>query len=134
MKARGVDCWMGITWEERHRRRAARKKWFGPVYPLLDMLPRPMHVSGCLQAVEDVGWPAPPRSRCTHCPNQSDAEWAELTPAEFEDVCRLEDEWRKVDPHAYAHKSLIPLRQVTLNPAAEGDGLFGGGCQAGMCF
>lgn len=133
-KARGVDCWMGISWEERSRRRAARKLWFAPVYPLLDMLPRPLHVSACVQAVLELGWPEPPRSRCTHCPNQSDAEWAELTPAEFEAVCVREDEWRKVDPHAFAHKPLIPLRQVTLNPAADGDGLFSGGCQAGMCF
>jgi hypothetical protein len=41
---------------------------------------------------------------------------------------------RSVDPHAYLHKSLMPLRMVTLDPADNNGGLFGGGCQAGMCF
>lgn len=130
-KDRGVDCWIGITWEERHRRRGARKKWFAPHYPLLDVLPA--HVSGCLAAVEEVGWPPPPRSRCAHCPNQSDAEWAELSPEEWAAACDLDDEIRQTDPHAYLHRSLKPLRLVTLEPKAE-DGLFGGGCQSGLCY
>lgn len=132
-KLRGVDCWIGITWEERHRRRAAQKKWFAPVYPLLDMLPRPLHVSACLQAVEEMGWPEPPRSRCAHCPNQSDAEWAELTPHEWESACALDESIREVDPHAFLHRQMIPLRLVQLNPKQD-DGLFRGGCQAGMCY
>jgi hypothetical protein len=132
-KESGVDCWIGITWEERHRRRAARKKWFGPVYPLLDMTPRPQHVSALLLAVEELGWPPPPRSRCAHCPNQSDAEWRELTEEEFEAACVLEEEVRRTDPHAFLHRSMMPLRQVTLKPE-EGGGLFSGGCSAGMCF
>lgn len=129
-KRRGVDNWIGITWEERKRRRAARTKWFQPAYPLLDVLP--MHVSVCLQAVEQVGWPAPVRSRCYHCPNQSDAEWAELSPEEWELACQR-DEWiRETDANAFLHKQMIPLRQVVLNPKSD-DGMFGG-CQAGMCF
>lgn len=133
-KARGVDVWLGISWEERHRRRAARSQWLQTAYPLLDMLPRPLHVSACLAAVEEVGWPAPPRSRCSHCPNQSDAEWAELTPVEWEAACALDDSIRQTDPHAYLHRSLTPLRLVQLQPKAESAGLFSGGCQAGMCF
>lgn len=132
-KARGVDCWIGITWEERHRRRGARKKWFGPVYPLLDMMPNPLHVSACLAAVEEMGWPEPPRSRCSHCPNQSDAEWAELDADEWEQACRLDEEIRQTDPHAFLHRSMMPLRMVTLEPKKD-DGLFSGGCQAGMCY
>jgi hypothetical protein len=133
-KEQGVDMWIGISWDERGRRRAPRQKWLVPVYPLLDMLPKCLPVSACLDAVEAVGWPPPPRSRCTHCPNQSDAEWAELSPAEFAAVCDMEDEWRKVDPHAFAHKRCIPLRTVTLEPAEGKGGLFGGGCSSGMCF
>lgn len=130
-KKQGVDNWVGITWEERHRRRAPRKQWLKPVYPLLDVVPT--HVSGCLAAVERVGWPEPPRSRCFHCPNQSDAEWAELTADEWEAACKR-DEWvRETDPHAYLHRSLTPLHLVTLNPKAD-DGLFSGGCSAGTCY
>jgi hypothetical protein len=133
-KKRGVDCWIGISWEERHRRRSPKQKWYQPVYPLLDMLPKCFPVGACLDAVEAMGWPEPPRSRCTHCPNQKDAEWSELTPEEFEAVCKMEDEWRKIDPHAFAHKSCQPLRLVVLNPEEDECGLLGGGCQSGMCF
>lgn len=130
-KARGVDNWVGISFEERKRRRAPRRQWLRPVYPLLDM--RPTTVSGCLAAVQAVGWPAPPRSRCRHCPNQSDAEWAELSPDEFAAACDLEDELRATDGNAFFHKRLIPLRDVTLNVADDNGGLFGG-CSAGTCY
>jgi hypothetical protein len=130
-KERGIDNWVGISWDERRRRRGARRRWFRPVYPLLDM--RPMTVSGCLQAVARVGWPEPPRSRCSFCPNQADAEWAELSEAEFLAACDLEDEIRAVDPNAYFHKKLIPLREVTLDPKDDNGGLFGG-CSAGTCY
>jgi hypothetical protein len=133
-KKRGVDNWIGISWDEKHRRRSSRAQWFRVKYPLLDMLPKLFPVSACLDAVEKQGWPPPPRSRCTHCPNQLDAEWAELTPEEFEAVCDMEDEWRKIDPHAFAHKSCQPLRLVVLNPEEDSCGLIGGGCQSGMCF
>ncbi len=129
-KDSGVDMWVGISWDERHRRRAARRLWLRPVYPLLDVAP--MGVAGCYAAVERQGWPEPPRSRCYHCPNQSDAEWAELTAEEWELACKR-DEWiRQTDPHAFLHKKMIPLRQVTLKP--EESGLFTGGCSSGTCY
>lgn len=130
-KTRGVDNWVGISWEERERRRGQRRKWLRPVYPLLDM--RPTTVSGCLAAVKAIGWPEPPRSRCSFCPNQSDAEWLELTAEEFEAACVTEDEIRAIDPHAFFHKQLIPLRDVMLNPKDDNGGLFGG-CSAGTCY
>ena len=101
------------------------------MYPLLDWLPA--HVSLCLAAVEEMGWPEPPRSRCYHCPNQSDSEWAELTPGEWEEACRLDESIRLVDPHAYLHRSGRPLRLVTLAPESDAGNLFGG-CSAGMCY
>lgn len=130
-KTRGVDNWVGISFEERQRRRGPRRRWLRPVYPLLDM--RATTVSGCLMAVQAVGWPEPPRSRCRHCPNQSDAEWLQLSVAEFEAACALEDEVRTIDKHAWFHKSMIPLRDVTLNADADNGGLFGG-CTAGTCY
>lgn len=131
-KYRGVDNWIGISYEERHRRRQSRTLWFQVKYPLLDMLPRMWPVAACLDAVADVGWPEPPRSRCYHCPNQTDAEWNELDDDEWELACRR-DEWvRETDPHAYLHRSMIPLRQVVLHPDASEKQ--SGGCTAGMCF
>jgi hypothetical protein len=130
-KERGVDNWVGISVDEARRRRAPRRVWIQPVYPLLDM--HRATVSECLTAVRAVGWPEPPRSRCYHCPNQSDAEWAELTPEEFEKACRTDEAIRMVDPHAYLHKKLIPLRRVALDTADDNGGLFGG-CSSGTCY
>lgn len=130
-KERGVDNWVGISFDEARRRRGPRRQWFQPTYPLLDI--RPTRVSGCLEAVARQGWPLPPRSRCHHCPNQSDAEWAELTAEEWEQACRTDEYVRSVDAHAYLHKQMIPLRQVVLNVKNDNGGLFGG-CTSGMCY
>lgn len=129
-KTIGVDNWVGISWDERHRRRSPRRQWIKPVYPLLDSLP--FTVTQCLAAVAEAGWPPPPRSRCHHCPNQSDAEWAELTPEEWESACRTDEYVRSIDPHAYLHRSLTPLRVVTLAPVAGERP--SGGCSAGTCY
>jgi hypothetical protein len=59
-KEQGVDNWIGISWDERHRRRASRTQWLQVVYPLLDMMPKCFPVGACLDAVRDLGWPAPP--------------------------------------------------------------------------
>lgn len=131
-KDRGVDNWIGISRDESHRRRAPRRQWIQPTYPLLDE--RPTTVSGCLMAVARVGWPDPPRSRCEHCPNQSDKEWGELTPEELERACKTDEYIRSIDPHAYLHKKCIPLRMVTFEPSKEDQGMFSGGCTSGMCF
>lgn len=132
-KERGVDCWLGISWEERKRRRSPQTEWYQPAYPLLDWMPKVFSVNACLDAVSEMGWPVPPRSRCKHCPNQQDSEWSELTAEEWDNVCNLEDELRERDPNAFFHKSMIPLRQVQLKPENDTPGLFGG-CSSGMCY
>lgn len=131
-KEKGVDQWMGISWDEKRRRRGPKFKWIQPVYPLLDWLPIAATAQDCIRAVEKIGWDEPPRSRCDHCPNQSDKEWLELTPEEFAKVCDREDKIREKDPNAFFHKSLIPLRMVELKTDDDNDGLFGG-CTSGMC-
>lgn len=130
-KVRGVDNWVGISFDEMHRVRAPRRLWIHPTYPLCFV--RPTRVAGCLAAVERQGWPEPPRSRCEHCPNQSDAEWAELTPEEWERACLTDEYVRSIDPNAFLHKQMIPLRQVTLDAKADNGGLFGG-CSSGTCY
>lgn len=131
-KKRGVNVWVGISKDEASRRRAPRRQWLRSTYPLLDE--RPTHISGCLVAVARQNWPLPPRSRCVHCPNQSDAEWAELDRDEFEEACKTDEMVRATDPHAFLHKSLTPLRMATLNPKDNNGGLFGGGCSSGTCY
>lgn len=129
-KQRGVTSWLGISWDERHRRRSPNRQWYQPAYPLLD---RRWGLNVCLDAAHRAGWPEPPRSSCWFCPNMEDHEWAGLPADEFEDACRLEEAVRERDPHLYFHRSMVPLRVVKLNPQAN-PSLFGGGCKAGMCF
>jgi len=131
-KDRGVDVWLGISLDESTRRRNARRQWIAPAYPLLDVLPT--RLGGCLEAVREAGWPEPPRSRCYWCPNQSDHEWGQLTPEEWEAACDLDDDIRETDPNAFLHRKMIPLRLVTLETTSDQPDLFSGGCRAGMCF
>ena len=129
-KQRGVDVWLGISHDEKRRRRAPSMRWLQQVYPLLDIIP--MHISGCLAAIEKMGWPEPSHSHCSHCPNQPDSQWAQLTPDEWDQACKLDEHIRTINPNVYLHKQMIPLRMVKLDPRPEED--FFGGCQSGMCF
>lgn len=86
-----------------------------------------------IKIVEDMGWPTPPRSRCWMCPNQSDHEWREIRNDHemWQKACEFEDAFRLRDPHAFCHKSGIPLREVDFT---EEDDLFVGKCESGGCF
>jgi len=133
-KQRGVTCWLGITTEEKHRRHGTRKLWFAPSFPLLDVCPS--HVSRAYELAEEFGWPEPPRSCCWMCPNMHNREWRDERdnwPDDFAKACDLDDEIRKVDPHAFVHSSRVPLRMADLGKP-DAPGLFGGGCSSGMCY
>lgn len=69
------------------------------------------------------------------CPNQSNEEWRDLReqlPEEFAKACDLDDSLRIIDPHAFVHRSCVPLREADLGEADE-SGMFGG-CSSGMCY
>lgn len=132
-KVRGVDTWLGITQEEKERRRGPRTKWFHPVYPLLDV--RPSHVSRAYEMCERFGWPAPARSCCWMCPNMQNEEWRTLRdddPEDFAKAVELDAAIRERDPHLFVHKSRVPLALADLGEA-DPPGLFGG-CSSGMCY
>lgn len=88
-----------------------------------------------INAVHQMGWPTPPRSRCWMCPNQSDYEWAEVQrdhPKLFDDAMALDESIRERDPHAFLHSTIQPLRQADLT---QQDDLFSGStCPSGECF
>ena len=129
-KVRGVAMWLGISHDERHRRRAPRRAWLTPTYPLLDAVP--MHVSGCLMAVEKQGWPEPPRSCCWMCPNQGNPEWRALRdghPEQWAQAVALDEAIRETDPHAWVHSSRVPLRLADIDAPDKRRG----GCTEGMC-
>jgi len=132
-KSRGVDSWLGITTEERQRRRAPNTKWFQPAFPLLDAFPS--HVSRVYDICEEFGWPDPVRSACWMCPNLSNAERREIRdndPEDHEKACALDEEIRATDPYAFVHKDCVPLRMADLGKP-DPPGLFGG-CTSGMCY
>jgi len=72
------------------------------------------------------------------CPNQSDKEWLEVKknrPDEFQKAVKLEQEIQSDDPHAWLHKSCVPLDQVDFDKNHQDD-LFDSGlyCSSGVCF
>lgn len=88
----------------------------------------------CIQFVESMGWPTPPRSSCYMCPNHSDHEWRKLIaerPDEFQKAVEIEREIHKVDPDAWLHRSCIPLDQVDFSQPED---LFSRPCDSGQCF
>jgi 3'-phosphoadenosine 5'-phosphosulfate sulfotransferase (PAPS reductase)/FAD synthetase len=100
-------------------------------FPLLTDCPTTRHES--IRIVERMGWPTPPRSRCWMCPNQNDHEWREIRndPEMWKLATKFEDVVRARDPHAFFHKSGLPLRDVDFT---EDDDLFTGKCDSGGCF
>lgn len=131
-KCQGVDNWIGISYDEKRRRRGPRKRWIQPVYPLLDWIT--MHVSGCEMAVELMGWPPAPRSCCWMCPNMANAEWRQVRdemPDQWAMACDLDDELRLTDPNAFCHASLVPLRLADIEAMDRVESC--GGCSSGMC-
>jgi hypothetical protein len=133
-KLRGVDCWLGITTEEKGRRRKPSTQWWHQKYPLLDVCPS--HVSRVYEICDQFGWPEPPRSCCWMCPNMGNAEWRDMRdhyPEDFAKAVQLEREIQTKDPHAWLHRKAIPLDMVDLGEP-EPAGLFKGGCSSGMCY
>ena len=134
IKSSCMRNWIGFSTDE--PRRASRmmvskdylagKLWL----PLIEGVR--MSRAECVKLVEDFGWPTPPRSSCWMCPNAGDAEWREIKqnrPDEFEAACKLDEEIRQRDPHAWLHKSAKPLREVDFT--SNGQTEF---CHDGLCF
>lgn len=87
-----------------------------------------------IKLIEGMGWPTPPRSACWMCPNHSDHEWRKLKtnrPEEFEKAVHVEREIHKQDPHAWLHRSCVPLDQVDFSQPED---LFSRPCDSGHCF
>jgi hypothetical protein len=131
--------WIGFSfdeWRRAQRIMAGEEGRRGLIWlPLISGLYMKRHEA--IQAVKDMGWPEPPRSRCWMCPNQSDGEWLEVKenrPDEFRAACELEELIQQDDPHAWLHKSCKPLASVKFDTGQ--DGLFDSSlyCSSGVCF
>lgn len=94
----------------------------------------PLRVRDCEKLVEDFGFPKPEQSSCYICPNHSDPQWRDLkqnSPDEFMEACKVDRQIRERDPHAFLHKSCVPLDEADLS---EPEDLFRAPCESGQCF
>lgn len=129
--------WIGFSLDEARR---AMRMMDGDEYkagrirlPLIHDVP--LRRQQAIRVVEKMGWPTPPRSACSMCPNQGDSEWRDLKtnhPSEFSAACELEKEVQAVDPHVWFHSSCKPLSEVDFSEEPD---LFGdSACKSGVCF
>ena len=140
-KTVGVVQWIGISLDEAHRMKPARKKWSEHRWPLIDL---GMKRHDCLRWMAAKGYPTPPRSACVYCPFHSDAEWRRLRdsePEEFQRAVQFERDLQRTKAASdnmggipFLHSSLKPLDEVDLTTDIErGQGeMFGNDC-TGLC-
>jgi len=127
------DVWLGISTDEVERMKPSGLNWYRHVYPLIEMVPTSR--VNCAALVESYGWPAPPKSRCWMCPNQSPQMWSDMRkhqPAEFAKAVALEQDVQQTDSHVWLHKAMIPLTDA-VDITDQQPGLFDG-CDSGYCF
>ncbi len=127
-----VSNWLGFSWDERQRVKAATERWFQPRYPLIDLR---LNRADCVNIVEAMGWPTPPRSACWMCPHMTNEEWRHLKdtdPADFQRAIVLDELIREEDSNVYVHRSGTPLRMADLGADDTQGSLFG--CNSGQCF
>lgn len=118
LRGHGIESatrWIGFALDERSR-------WNKPEddgawkrrFPLVELL---VTKADCPKIIASVGLPFPHKSRCWQCPHQTNAEWRELPPDEFEKACLLDEQIREDDEYhaVYLHQSRVPLRSADLN-------------------
>lgn len=134
-----VFQWIGISLDESLRMKDSRDKWIKHVWPLID---KGMTRKHCLEWMEKMGFPKPPRSACIFCPFHSDEEWSRLTEQELSEVIAFEkrlqtaasqDEVIRGKP--FLHSSCNPIGEVNFTSKRPGYAqlsLFNNECE-GMC-
>jgi hypothetical protein len=156
-KRANVEQWIGFTTDEDHRCKADNEcrcgdalashcdddgrplpggcarcrcsqfeRWRTNRWPLIEM---GMTRADCVAWLTDHGYPVPPRSACTYCPNSSDERWATLKadhPDEWEAACEMDEVVRTATNFGgrradtplkgvpYLHRSMTPLRSADL--------------------
>lgn len=131
MRTRGVNSfvsWIGFSADEAKRWVKIKASQGDYVrLPLVDDYPVTADLA--VKIVQEKGWPTPKHSACWMCPNMGDEEWLSLTPLEFEKACSLDEQIRERDPHAFLHRSCVPLRHVVMQNKNEKQT-----CDSGVCF
>ena len=133
---RKIVMWMGISLDEVARMKDSKVKYITNYYPLID---KGITRNGCINWMQNMGYPKPPRSACVFCPFHSNEEWARLKkeePEEFQKAVEFEKKYQDavkdvLDSKPFLHNSLKPLDQVDF-PSQKQVDLFNNECE-GMC-
>jgi hypothetical protein len=104
-----TETWLGLAADESRRATPSKNKFERKVFPLIDL---GWTRERCIYEIARAGWPMPKRSSCIICPSRSDAEWRELTPAEFELACQTDAKLREKLPGVFLYRKMIPLEQA----------------------
>lgn len=138
---------LGISTDEATRQKTSKEPWISFGHPLLTVLDEPGGLGWsrqhCLDYLESVGWGETPKSACAFCGYHSDELWSEikeLDPAGFELACQIDEKARHGtrtddDPEItyFIHRSLIPLRDVSLPAYVPGANRNSVGCSPFGC-
>ncbi|GAB6043315.1 adenine nucleotide alpha hydrolase family protein [Endothiovibrio diazotrophicus] len=121
-----VEQWIGISTDEIQRAKLPRERWLTARFPLLELK---WSRADCLAWLKSKGYPRPPRSACTFCPNRSDDEWASLRdndPADWQDTVDIDHQLHQgvkgLHSIASLHRTMQPLDKVILTPKDAGIG------------
>lgn len=110
---------IGISWDERVRRKDSNVRYITNAFPLLEKQMRRYH---CLKWMSDHDYPQPPKSACVGCPFRSNEEWKALTNDEFTDAVVVDQTIRSQPGfrgEQFAHHSLVPLGQADLSSVED---------------
>lgn len=124
------DSWLGISTDEMSRIRISREQWIQHKFPLIEL---GLSRDKCVEQVTFMGWPAPPRSSCYMCPNQSGAEWKELRekdPDDYAKAARMQDMLQEFDAGLFLRKERTSLFNILESDAPADHS----GCDSGYCF
>ena len=121
-----VDCLIGISHDEVFRMKPSQDKWRVHSWPLVDLRMTRGH---CLEWMEKMGYPKPPRSACVFCPYRADKEWRELAGVDFETALKVDESLR--EHGEYLHRTEKPLSEVDFTASTQVD-FFVNECE-GMC-
>lgn len=127
--------WLGISTDEMDRIATPRALNWLLGYPLVFMCPRSRE--GCVNEIEQFGWPPAPKSSCYNCPNKRNAQWRHTRdhrPDEFAKACADDVAIRLVKPNVYLHESCVPLAEADLGKDGDEVKQATFGCNSGDCF
>jgi hypothetical protein len=136
--------WIGFSFDEKHRATLTpERKGVTIRYPLFEAsvtLGRQMTRQVCKDLIVAEGLPLPRKSRCWHCPHQSNAEWRELrdtSPPEWAQAVQFDEAHRDAMPDVTMHDSRVYLhnsRAALAEADLDEDSGTHRQCGLGTCF